>query len=247
MIELRSVGRSYERAAETIVALHDVTLSIQSGEFLAVYGPSGSGKSTLLNLIGCLDRPTFGQVLLNGVDPATLGDSELSKLRNRLIGFVFQAFNLVPSLSVTENVEMPLVYAGVPHRGRRELIARALDRVGMAHRANHPAGLLSGGEQQRAAIARALVNDPQLVLADEPTGSVDDVSAGQILKTLRELHDAGVTIVVVTHVAEVAAAAQRTVRLANGTLRNIDGPAWARSAPAPRPVGPPAVAGSGPP
>ena len=247
MIELRSVGRNYERAAETIVALQDVSLSIDSGEFLAVYGPSGSGKSTLLNLIGCLDRPTSGQVLLNGVDTGTLRDTELSKLRNRMVGFVFQAFNLVPSLSVVENVEMPLVYAGVPHRRRRDLIARALERVDLTQRADHPAGLLSGGEQQRAAIARALVNEPELVLADEPTGSIDDASASQVLTTLRDLRDAGVTIVVVTHVASVAAAAQRTVRLVGGTLRDIDRAAWGGSSPRMQSVSPPAAAHPGAP
>jgi putative ABC transport system ATP-binding protein len=218
MIELRSVQRSYQKTGDTIVALHDVTLTVHQGEFLAIHGPSGSGKSTLLNLLGCLDRPTTGQVFVDGVDTWTLRDAALSRLRNRTVGFVFQAFNLISGLSVMENVELPLVYAGVSARQRRSVTLRALDRVDMRHRADHPAGLLSGGEQQRAAIARALVNDPRLILADEPTGSIDSTNAVQVLQLLRDLHSAGRTIVVVTHDARVARAAERVVPLVDGTI-----------------------------
>jgi putative ABC transport system ATP-binding protein len=231
MIELRSVQRSYQKSGDTIVALHDVTLTVQQGEFLAIHGPSGSGKSTLLNLLGCLDRPTTGQVFVDGVDTWTLRDAALSRLRNRTVGFVFQAFNLISGLSVMENVELPLVYAGVRARKRRTMTLRALDRVDMRHRADHPAGLLSGGEQQRAAIARALVNDPRVILADEPTGSIDTANAVQVLQLLGDLHSAGRTIVVVTHDARVARAAERVVPLVDGTIATRE----AVSAPPARP------------
>jgi putative ABC transport system ATP-binding protein len=231
MIELRSVQRSYQKSGDTIVALHDVTLTVQQGEFLAIHGPSGSGKSTLLNLLGCLDRPTTGQVFVDGVDTWTLRDAALSRLRNRTVGFVFQAFNLISGLSVMENVELPLVYAGVRARKRRSLTLRALDRVDMRHRAEHPAGMLSGGEQQRAAIARALVNDPRVILADEPTGSIDSANAVQVLQLLRDLHSAGRTIVVVTHDARVARAAERVVPLVDGTIATRDAASASVAAP----------------
>jgi putative ABC transport system ATP-binding protein len=218
MIELRAVQRTYLKASETIVALHDVTLTVKDGEFLAIHGPSGSGKSTLLNILGCLDRPTTGQVFVESVDTWKLRDAQLSQLRNRAVGFVFQAFNLIPGLSVMENVELPLVYAGLGGRRRRELTLRALDRVDMRHRAEHPAELLSGGEQQRAAIARAIVNNPRVILADEPTGSIDRVNADGVLNLLRDLHSSGRTVVVVTHDAKVARAAQRVVPLVDGTI-----------------------------
>jgi putative ABC transport system ATP-binding protein len=218
MIELRAVQRTYLKASETIVALHDVTLTVKDGEFLAIHGPSGSGKSTLLNILGCLDRPTTGQVFVEGVDTWKLQDAQLSRLRNRTVGFIFQAFNLIPGLSVMENVELPLVYAGVGGRRRRELTLRALDRVDMRHRAEHPAELLSGGEQQRAAIARALINNPRVILADEPTGSIDRANADQVLNLLRDLHSGGRTVVVVTHDAKVARAAERVVPLVDGTI-----------------------------
>jgi putative ABC transport system ATP-binding protein len=218
MIELRAVQRTYLKASETLVALHDVTLTVADGEFLAIHGPSGSGKSTLLNILGCLDRPTTGQVFVEGVDTGKLHDAQLSRLRNRTVGFVFQAFNLIAGLSVIENVELPLLYAGVGGRRRRELTLRALDRVDMRHRAEHRAELLSGGEQQRAAIARALVNDPRVILADEPTGSIDRVNADQVLNLLRDLHSSGRTVVVVTHDAKVARAAGRVVPLVDGTI-----------------------------
>ncbi len=180
MIELVSVGRTFGSASAPVTALRDVNLVVQRGEFVAIVGPSGSGKSTLLNLIGCLDQPTSGRLFFLGEDTSTLNDTKLSRIRNRSIGFVFQMFNLVPELTVYENIELPLVYAGVT-RQRRVLISNVLERVGMEHRTDHPAGLLSGGEQQRVAIARALVNDPALILADEPTGSIDPASAEQVM------------------------------------------------------------------
>jgi putative ABC transport system ATP-binding protein len=220
MIELASVGRTYGSASAPVTALRDVNLVIQRGEFVAIVGPSGSGKSTLLNLIGCLDQPTSGRLLFLGEDTSTLNDTKLSRIRNRSIGFVFQMFNLVPELTVYENIELPLVYAGVT-RERRALTNKVLERVGMAHRADHPASLLSGGEQQRVAIARALVNDPALILADEPTGSIDPDSAEQVMELLGELHDQARTIVLVTHNMAVAAVAQRVVRIESGTINEI--------------------------
>ena len=220
MIELASVGKIYGSAAAPVTALRDVNLVIQRGEFVAIIGPSGSGKSTLLNLIGCLDQPSSGRLIFLGEDTSSLNDTKLSRIRNRSIGFVFQMFNLVPELTVYENIELPLVYAGVTQR-RRTLVAKALERVGMAHRAEHRASLLSGGEQQRVAIARALVNDPALILADEPTGSIDPVSAEGVMELLGELHDQARTIVLVTHNLSVAAVAQRVVRIEAGTISEI--------------------------
>jgi putative ABC transport system ATP-binding protein len=203
-----------------VTALRDVNLVIQRGEFVAIVGPSGSGKSTLLNLIGCLDQPSSGRLLFLGEDTSTLTDTKLSRIRNRSIGFVFQMFNLVPELTVYENIELPLVYAGIT-RQRRALTTKVLERVSMAHRAEHRASLLSGGEQQRVAIARALVNDPALILADEPTGSIDPASAEQVMQLLGELHDQARTIVLVTHNMSVAAVAQRVVRIESGTINEI--------------------------
>jgi putative ABC transport system ATP-binding protein len=220
MIELASVGRTFGSASAPVTALRDVNLVVQRGEFVAIVGPSGSGKSTLLNLIGCLDRPTSGRLLFLGEDTSTLNDTKLSRIRNRSIGFVFQMFNLVPELTVYENIELPLVYAGVT-RQRRALTTKVLERVGMEHRADHPASLLSGGEQQRVAIARALVNDPALILADEPTGSIDPASAEQVMELLSELHDQARTIVLVTHNMSVAALAQRVVRIESGTISEV--------------------------
>jgi putative ABC transport system ATP-binding protein len=220
MIELASVGRTYGSASAPVTALRDVNLVVQRGEFVAIVGPSGSGKSTLLNLIGCLDQPTSGRLLFLGEDTSTLNDTKLSRIRNRSIGFVFQMFNLVPELTVYENIELPLVYAGVTKQ-RRAMTTKVLERVGMAHRADHPASLLSGGEQQRVAIARALVNDPALILADEPTGSIDPASAEQVMALLGELHDQARTIVLVTHNMSVAAVAQRVVRIEAGTINEI--------------------------
>jgi putative ABC transport system ATP-binding protein len=215
VIELTAVGKTYP--GSTAPALHDVTLTVLRSEFVAIIGPSGSGKSTMLNLMGCLDRPTTGKLMFLGENTAKLNDMRLSRLRNRSIGFVFQMFNLVPELTVRENVELPLVYAGVT-RNRRALTLRALDDVGIAHLAEQRAARLSGGEQQRAAIARALVTDPPLILADEPTGSVDTDTAEQVMALFGDLHDQGRSIIVVTHSPQVAAVARRVVRLDHGTV-----------------------------
>jgi putative ABC transport system ATP-binding protein len=220
MIELASVGKVYGSGSASVTALRDVNLSIQRGEFVAIVGPSGSGKSTLLNLIGCLDQPSSGRLLFLGEDTGALNDTRLSRIRNRSIGFVFQMFNLVPELTVYENVELPLVYAGVA-RQRRTLTENALERVGMTARAEHRAGLLSGGEQQRVAIARALVNDPALILADEPTGSIDPESAAHVMHLLGELHAQARTIVLVTHNTAVASVARRVVRIEAGNIDEI--------------------------
>jgi putative ABC transport system ATP-binding protein len=220
MIELASVSRTFGSASAPVTALRDVNFVVQRGEFVAIVGPSGSGKSTLLNLIGCLDQPTSGRLFFLGEDTSTLNDTKLSRIRNRSIGFVFQMFNLVPELTVYENIELPLVYAGVTKQ-RRALIKNVLERVGMEHRMDHPAALLSGGEQQRVAIARALVNDPALILADEPTGSIDPASAEQVMALLSELHDQARTIVLVTHNMSVAALAQRVVRIESGTISEV--------------------------
>ena len=218
MIELASVGRTFGSASAPVTALRDVNLVIQRGEFVAVVGPSGSGKSTLLNLIGCLDQPTSGRLLFLGEDTSTLNDTKLSRIRNRSIGFVFQMFNLVPELTVYENIELPLVYAGVT-RHRRALTNKVLERVGMAHRAEHPASLLSGGEQQRVAIARALVKAPKVILADEPTGNLDEVTSLEIVSLMEKLwKQRGMTLVLVTHDTRVARRAPRTAVITKGKL-----------------------------
>jgi putative ABC transport system ATP-binding protein len=217
VIELRSVSKTYGAGDTAVTALHDVTLTVTRGEFVAIVGPSGSGKSTLLNLIGCLDVPTSGHCLVLGNDTGGLDDATLSHLRNRSIGFVFQLFNLVPELTVRENIELPLVYAGGV-RNRQELTTRALARVGLQERADHSAASLSGGEQQRVAVARALVNEPDIILADEPTGSIDADSGKAVLANFVELHRTGRTIVVVTHNPSVAEVADRIVQLVGGRL-----------------------------
>jgi putative ABC transport system ATP-binding protein len=217
MIALESVSKTYARGTTTVPALRNVDLTVERGEFVAVVGASGSGKSTLLNIIGCLDQPSTGRQTFLGEDVARLGDRRLSELRNRSMGFVFQAFNLINDLTVIENIELPLVY---DHRGgrRRERALQALNSVGLRELADQRASFLSGGEQQRVAIARALVNSPDLILADEPTGSIDKESADLVLRLLAALHRQSHTIVMVTHQAAVAAHADRTVTLADGTM-----------------------------
>jgi len=201
-----------------VVALRDVTLRVDDGDSIAVTGPSGSGKSTLLSILGCLDRPSDGDYRLDGMPVATLGDVELSRVRNRSIGFVFQSFHLIPQLTVAENVETPLLYAGVPAEEWRDRARRGLARVGLAHRESHRPSELSGGEAQRAAIARALVLDPRLVLADEPTGNLDTATGEEIAGLLFELNREGHTLVLVTHNDALAARAARQVRLRDGRV-----------------------------
>ncbi len=216
MIELRDVSRVYDRTGAAVAALKDITFRVEGGEFVVVRGASGSGKSTLLHILGCLDRPSSGAYRLDGHDVATLGDRGLSQLRARRIGFVFQSFNLLPRTTAAENVEIPMLYADAPpDRGRA---MAALARVGLRERAGHYATELSGGEQQRVAVARALINDPALILADEPTGNLDEASGREVMQLLQSLHAEGRTIVLVTHDDAVAAYAKRRIVLQNGTL-----------------------------
>jgi putative ABC transport system ATP-binding protein len=215
---LRQVGKVYPRGGSAVVALDGVDLEIRAGEFVAVMGPSGSGKSTLLSILGLLDQPTRGEYVLDGRPVSNRGDLELSRVRNRTIGFVFQSFHLIPQLSVVENVETPLLYGDRPPSEWRDRALQGLARVGLRHRADHRPSELSGGEAQRAAIARALVTRPRLLLADEPTGNLDSATGAEIAALLEELHREGATVVLVTHNDALAARAGRLVRLKDGRL-----------------------------
>jgi putative ABC transport system ATP-binding protein len=218
VIETRQLTRVYEMGDTRVVALDGVDLVVDSGEYVAVMGPSGSGKSTFMNLVGCLDRPTSGQFALDGVAVEKLGANALADLRNRKLGFVFQQFNLLPRATALANVELPMIYAGVDRRSRRKRARDALNRVGLGDRGHHRPTELSGGQQQRVAIARALVNRPKLLLADEPTGALDSRTATEILALFKALNDEGVTVLVVTHDAEVAGHAKRVVRFHDGRV-----------------------------
>jgi putative ABC transport system ATP-binding protein len=218
LIRLESVTKVYGSGDAAVIALNDFSLNVAAGELLAVMGPSGSGKSTLMNILGCLDTPTSGRYWFGGEDVSRLNESQLAHVRNRRIGFVFQQFQLLPKLSAWRNVELPLLYRNV--QGRRELALQALDQVGLRNRIDHRPTQLSGGQQQRVAIARALVTDPDLILADEPTGNLDTASSQDVLAVLRELNRQGRTIVVITHDPEVAPVAQRTVVMRDGRLVN---------------------------
>jgi putative ABC transport system ATP-binding protein len=203
---------------EEIHALRGVSVEIERGEYVAIMGPSGSGKSTLMNLIGCLDTPSKGSYLLNGKQVSQMNDNELARIRNEEIGFVFQTFNLLPRASALHNVELPLVYAGVPARDRQERAKGALEKVELTHRMAHRPNELSGGQRQRVAIARALVNNPSILLADEPTGNLDSKTGAEIMALFARLHQAGNTIVLVTHEADVAAFANRAIHLRDGQV-----------------------------
>jgi putative ABC transport system ATP-binding protein len=219
VIQVQDVERVYRITDDLAVpALDGVSLRIERGEFVAIMGSSGSGKTTLMNILGCLDAPTAGRYLLDGVDVRDIAEDDLADLRNRKIGFVFQSFNLVPRTSAVANVELPLAYAGLGRAERRRRAAAALEAVGMSDRADHLPSELSGGQQQRAAVARAIVTNPAIVLADEPTGNLDSHSTADILAIFRRLNAEGRTIVLITHEADVAACARRIVRLADGRV-----------------------------
>jgi putative ABC transport system ATP-binding protein len=216
VIQIDDLVRTYVMGQTRVRALRGVSLRIERGEYVAIMGPSGSGKSTLMNTLGCLDAPTSGSYRLDGVDVGTLDEDDLSDLRNRKIGFVFQGFNLVAKISALSNVELPLVYAGLTRSARRHRAVRALEAVGMGDRVDHGSNELSGGQQQRVAIARAIVTNPALILADEPTGNLDSRSTADVLAIFEDLNDSGRTVVMITHEDDVAAHADRLVRLADG-------------------------------
>lgn len=216
LIRLDSVTKLYGSGDAQVAALSDFSMSVESGELLAVMGPSGSGKSTLMNILGCLDTPTSGSYWFAGDDVSRLNETELAHVRNRRIGFVFQQFQLLPKLSAWRNVELPLLYRNT--RNRRDLALQALDQVGLSNRINHRPTQLSGGQQQRVAIARALVTNPDLILADEPTGNLDTAASKDVLAVLKELNDQGRTIIIITHDPEVAPVAHRTVHLRDGRM-----------------------------
>ena len=216
MIELENVTKVYRMGEVEVYALNGVTISIKQGEMLSIVGTSGSGKSTLLDVLGCLDRPTSGRYMLDGIDVNRLNDNELAELRSKKFGFVFQDFNLLSRASALANVELPLVYSG--GRNKHVKAMEALERVGLGPRAKHKPTELSGGEQQRVAIARALVNSPSLILADEPTGNLDSASTKEIISIFKELHKDGITVAIVTHEAEIAQQTQRIIRLHDGKV-----------------------------
>jgi putative ABC transport system ATP-binding protein len=218
LIEVRDLVKVYAMGETEVRALAGVSTSIAQGEFMAVMGPSGSGKSTFMNLLGCLDRPTSGEYLLAGERVSELGPDRLAQVRNRQIGFVFQHFNLLARTPAVENVELPLVYAGVPQKQRSERALRMLERVGLAGRTHHHPAQLSGGQQQRVAIARALVTEPLLILADEPTGALDSQTSVEIMHLFQELNRQGMTVIVVTHENDVARYARRVVRFLDGRI-----------------------------
>jgi putative ABC transport system ATP-binding protein len=218
VIETKGVGKSYQMADCCVTALKGVNLQVPQGDFLAVMGPSGSGKSTLLHLLGCLDTPSEGEYLLDGQDVSGLDDGELSLVRASKIGFVFQSFNLIPQLTVFENIEVPFLYQEVEQVGLRLTILRALERVGLSHRIHHLPSQLSGGETQRVAIARALAVNPLIILADEPTGNLDSVTGNAILELFEDLNQHGVTMILITHDEQVASRCRRTVRMRDGEI-----------------------------
>jgi putative ABC transport system ATP-binding protein len=212
------LAREYQMGAEVVHALRGVDIQIKKNEFVAVMGPSGSGKSTLMNLIGCLDTPTSGEYWLNSQKVSDLSDDELARIRNKEIGFVFQTFNLLPRADALHNVELPLIYAGISAKDRRDRAARSLQQVGLGDRMDHRPNELSGGQRQRVAIARALVNQPSILLADEPTGNLDSATGNEIMGLFNELHGSGQTIVLVTHEHDIAAHARRQIHLLDGKI-----------------------------
>ena len=220
MIELSNITKVYRLGRQTkVVALAGVDLRVEAGEMVSILGPSGSGKSTLMHIIGCLDKPTSGQYRLEDVEVSKLGDNKLAEIRNRKIGFVFQSFNLLPRNTALDNVELPLIYSGA--KNRRQKALEALESVGLAHRARHRPSELAGGEQQRVAIARALINNPSLILADEPTGNLDTQTSREIMLLFQELNGKGITIVLVTHEADIADYTRRKIKMRDGKVEAI--------------------------
>lgn len=218
LITTHDLWKTYVMGSEEIHALRGVSINIDRGEYVAIMGPSGSGKSTLMNLIGCLDTPSKGSYLLNGKEVAAMNDDELARIRNEEIGFVFQTFNLLPRATALHNVELPLVYAGIASKDRSDRARQALDKVELSSRASHRPNELSGGQRQRVAIARALVNNPSILLADEPTGNLDSKTGVEIMAVFQRLHDAGNTIVVVTHEPDIATYAKRVIHIRDGQV-----------------------------
>ena len=220
VIRIEHLTRFYTIGEETVRALNGINLTIEKNEYVALMGPSGSGKSTLMNIIGCLDTPTSGEYFLNGPNVAQLSDSELAAIRNKEIGFVFQTFNLLPRLTALQNVALPLVYAGIPEAERLKKAKEVLEQVGLGDRIKHRPNELSGGQRQRVAVARALVNHPSIILADEPTGNLDSKTSEEIMQLLDIIHQAGNTIVLVTHEEDIALRAKRVVRMRDGIIES---------------------------
>ncbi len=218
LIEIKDIYKIYNPGENEVRALDGISLNVEHGEFLAIVGQSGSGKSTLMNMLGLLDIPTSGTYTLDGVDVANMTDDELSEIRNKEIGFIFQGFNLIPSLTAVENVELPLVYRGMKKEERNKLALEALDRVGLSHRLDHLPKQMSGGQQQRVAIARAVAARPPIILADEPTGNLDSHSGVEVMKILHELHEEGRTIILITHDNDIASEAERVIKISDGQI-----------------------------
>lgn len=238
LIELTDVIKRYKIGEQEILALDGINLTIDQGEYAAIIGPSGSGKSTLMHLLGCLDTPTSGRMLIDGVDVSRASGNKLSEMRNQKIGFVFQSFNLLPKMTVLQNVELPMIYAGVSARERRERALVAIERVELQNRAKNTPLQLSGGQMQRVAIARALVNNPRIVFADEPTGNLDSKTGANILQLFRELSTGGCTIVLVTHDAKIAAQTPRRIEIRDGKIVDAEAmdPILSGAVPLPQPA-----------
>lgn len=218
LVEIQDISKIYNPGENEVRALDHISLTIQKGEFVAIIGQSGSGKSTLMNMIGCLDVPTEGTYILNGQNVSKLSDNDLSDIRNQEIGFIFQGFNLIANLTAQENVELPLIYRGVPKKERHELSVAALKKVGLAHRMDHRPSEMSGGQQQRVAIARAIAQAPPVILADEPTGNLDSASSMEILDILKQLHAENRTVILITHDNDIAKQAKRVIRIKDGKI-----------------------------